>query len=166
VALTGQYISACRKPQGSSRINILIQLQRPRPPLSAGTRACPQWISVNVGSCSLKWNSSCASAVCLVCLLGFTKLVLTCQCLRLWQTLQYHRRCLAHRHASSLTRSTEVREREPYMGLRPFVSPRYPRSLALLCHGQSQSSPGQVEAGEFCGDVWLLEMERASLRLP
>lgn len=40
----------------------------------------------------------------------------------------------------------------------PFLSPRYPRSLALLYHGQrSQSSPGQVEASEFWDDVWLLE---------
>lgn len=57
-----------------------------------------------------------------------------------------------------MTCSTEVREREPYIGFVPFVSPRYPRSLALLYHGQrSQSSPGQVEAGEFWDDVWLLE---------
>jgi hypothetical protein len=43
----------------------------------------------------------------------------------------------------------------------PFVTPRYPRldcTLIPRIHGQSsQSFPGQVEAGEFCVDVWLLE---------
>ena len=75
---------------------------------------------------------------------------------RTWHTC--HLQCLAHRHASNLTRSTEVREREPYIGFVPFVSARYLRSLILLYPGQrSQSSPGQVETGEFWDDVWLPE---------
>jgi len=43
-------------------------------------------------------------------------------------------------------------------GFVPFVSSQYPRSLALLYHGQrSQSSPGDVDAGEFWDDIWLPE---------
>jgi hypothetical protein len=157
VALPERDVCACRMPQGRSRINDLRcsdLTTKAWTTSSTGSRVCPQWISV--GSCSPKWNSY---------LLGFTKLVLTSQCLRFLTTgfagedlAQYLRRCLAHRHASNMTCSTELREREPYIGFVPFLSPRHPRSLALLYHGQrNQSSPGQVEAGEFWDDVWLLE---------
>ena len=43
-------------------------------------------------------------------------------------------------------------------GFVPFVSPRYPRALALLYHGErSPSALGHAGAGEFWDDVWLLE---------
>jgi hypothetical protein len=43
-------------------------------------------------------------------------------------------------------------------GLVRFASPRYPRALALVYHGErSPSSLGHAGAGEFCDDIWLLE---------
>lgn len=43
-------------------------------------------------------------------------------------------------------------------GFVPFVSPRYPRALALVYHGErSPSALGHAGAGEFWDDVWLLE---------
>ncbi|KAI9509305.1 hypothetical protein F5148DRAFT_772321 [Russula earlei] len=43
-------------------------------------------------------------------------------------------------------------------GFVPFVSPRYPRTLALVYHGErGPSSLGHAGAGEFWDDVWLIE---------
>jgi hypothetical protein len=43
-------------------------------------------------------------------------------------------------------------------GLVPFVSSRYPRSLALMYHGErGPSALGHAGAGEFWDDVWLIE---------
>jgi hypothetical protein len=116
VALPERDVCACRMPQGRSRIYDLRcsdLTTKAWTTSSTGSRVCPQWISV--GSCSPKRNSY---------LLGFIKLVLTCQCLRFLTTgfagedlAQYLRRCLAHRHASNMTCSTELRERKPYIGV-------------------------------------------------
>jgi hypothetical protein len=43
-------------------------------------------------------------------------------------------------------------------GLVPFVSSRYPRSLALMYHGErGPSALGHAGAGEFWDDVWMIE---------
>jgi hypothetical protein len=43
-------------------------------------------------------------------------------------------------------------------GFVPFASPRYPRSLALMYHGErSPSALGHAGAGQFWDDIWMIE---------